>query len=138
MQALEKAGAWIATHPEIILLFVALFTVASVHYSQEIEMNVGTTAFVDETSKLYRSTITSIWNASGIDSIAVVIEADDVASPSVLKAMDRVSSHMIPDSQEEIDGILAQVDPAQLQAITGQKACRPGCGRAIASAGLPD
>jgi len=145
MQALEKAGSWIANHPEIILLFAALFTVASVHYSQEIEMNVGTTAFVDETSKLYQEYNHLYVERFGIDSIAVVIEADDVASPSVLKAMDRVSSHMsqvnnvlailsisdivasaeekmtgkrmIPDSQEEIDAILAQVDPAQLKAI---------------------
>lgn len=145
MEALEKVGAWIADHPEFILLFAALLTIASVHYSQEIEMNVGTTAFVSEDSRLYQDYNSLYVERFGIDAIAVVIEADDVASPQVLKAMDRVAGHMkevnhvlgilsiseivaaaeeqttgkrmIPDSQEEIDAILEKVDPAQLQAL---------------------
>lgn len=145
MEALEKVGAWIADHPEFILLFAALLTIASVHYSQEIEMNVGTTAFVSEDSRLYQDYNSLYVERFGIDAIAVVIEADDVASPQVLKAMDRIAGHMkeinhvlgilsiseivadaeeqatgkrmIPDSQEEIDSILEKVDPAQLQAL---------------------
>lgn len=145
MEALERIGSSIANNPMEILLFAALLTIASIHYSQQIEMNVGTTAFVDESSQLYQEYNHLYVDRFGIDSIAVVIEADDVASPEVLKAMDRVSRHMseinhvlgiisiseivanaeeqmtgtrkIPDSQEEIDRILANVDQAQLQAI---------------------
>jgi hydrophobe/amphiphile efflux-3 (HAE3) family protein len=145
MQALEKLGSWIAHHPEMILLFAALLTIASVHYSQQIEMNVGTTAFVQESSKLYQEYSHLYVDRFGIDSIAVVIEADDVASPQMLKAMHQVCKHMsevnhvlglvsiseivaeaeekttgkskIPDSQEEIDAILASVDPNELQVI---------------------
>jgi len=145
MQALEKLGSWIAHHPEMILLFAALLTIASVHYSQQIEMNVGTTAFVQESSKLYQEYSHLYVDRFGIDSIAVVIEADDVASPQMLKAMHQVCKHMsevnhvlgvvciseivaeaeektagkskIPDSQEEIDAILASVDPSVLQVI---------------------
>jgi len=145
MQALEKLGSWIAHHPEMILLFAALLTIASVHYSQQIEMNVGTTAFVQESSKLYQEYSHLYVDRFGIDSIAVVIEADDVASPQMLKAMHQVCKHMsevnhvlgvvciseivaeaeekttgksrVPDSQEEIDAILASVDPSVLQVI---------------------
>lgn len=145
MKALERTGSLIAHNPMIILLFAALLTIASVHYSQQIEMNVGTTAFVEESSRIYQEYNHLYVERFGIDSIAVVIEADDVASPEVLKAMDQVSHHMsevnhvlgiisiseivadaeeqttgtrkIPDSQEEIDQILARIDAAQLQAI---------------------
>jgi len=138
-------GSLIAHNPMMILLFAALLTIVSVHYSQQIEMNVGTTAFVKESSQIYQEYNHLYVERFGIDSIAVVIEADDVASPEVLKAMDRVSHHMsevnhvlgiisiseivadaeeqitgtrlIPDSQEEIDKILARIDAAQLQAI---------------------
>ena len=139
MKALERTGSLIAHNPMIILLFAALLTIASVHYSQQIEMNVGTTAFVEESSRIYQEYNHLYVERFGIDSIAVVIEADDVASPEVLKAMDQVSHHMsevnhvlgiisiseivadaeeqttgtrkIPDSQEEIDQILAMWSP---------------------------
>jgi len=145
MEALERIGSSIANHPMVILLFAAILTVASVHYSQQIEMNVGTTAFVEESSQLYQEYNHLYVDRFGIDSIAVVIEADDIASPEVLKAMDRVSQHMsevnhvlgiisiseivagaeeqmtgtrnIPESQEEIDQILSKIDASQLQAI---------------------
>lgn len=145
MPTLEKLGSWIAHHPEMILLFAALLTIASVHYSQQIEMNVGTTAFVQESSKLYQEYSHLYVDRFGIDSIAVVIEADDVASPQMLRALHQVCKHMsevnhvlgvvciseivaeaeekttgksgIPDSQEEIDAILASVDPSELQVI---------------------
>jgi hydrophobe/amphiphile efflux-3 (HAE3) family protein len=145
MEALERIGSSIANNPMVILLFAAILTIASIHYSQQIEMNVGTTAFVDESSQLYQEYNHLYVDRFGIDSIAVVIEADDIASPEVLKAMDRVSRHMseinhvlgiisiseiianaeeqmtgtrkIPDSKEEIDKILANIDPALLQSI---------------------
>ena len=145
MEALERIGSSIANNPMVILLFATILTIASIHYSQQIEMNVGTTAFVDESSQLYQEYNHLYVDRFGIDSIAVVIEADDIASPEVLKAMDRVSQHMseinhvlgiigiseiianaeeqmtgtrkIPDSQEEIDKILANIDPVQLQSI---------------------
>jgi len=145
MEILEKAGAWIADHPELILLFAALMTLVSVHYSQQIEMNVGTTAFVSEDSQLYQDYNSLYIERFGVDSIAVVIEADDVASPQVLKAMDRAATHMkevnhvlgilsvseivaeyeekitgkrmIADSQEEIDAILNRADQSELLAL---------------------
>ncbi|MDD1748366.1 MAG: RND family transporter, partial [Methanothrix sp.] len=108
-------------------------------------MNVGTTAFVSEDSQLYQDYNSLYVERFGIDAIAVVIEADDVTSPHVLKAMDRVAAHMkevnhvlgilciseivaeaeeqttgkrmIPDSQEEIDAILEKTDQSQLLAL---------------------
>lgn len=145
MGALNEVGVWVSSHPELILLVAALLTLASVHYSGQIVMEVGTKAFVDEDSELYKEYDHLYVERFGVDPIAVVIEADDVASPAVLKAMDRLSARMkdtdhvlavlsiseivaqaeeqatghrvIPDRQEEIDPLLAMVDQSQLKAI---------------------
>ncbi|MGD9912319.1 MAG: RND family transporter, partial [Methanothrix sp.] len=96
----ERLGCWIAKNPELILIAAVLLTLLSLHYAQQIEMHgMRTEDFVDEGSMLYQ-TYEHLFNERfATVSITVVIEGDDVTTPEVLKAMDRLAVHMesVPD-----------------------------------------
>jgi len=140
----ERLGCWIAKNPELILIAAVLLTLLSLHYAQQIEM-VGsrTEDFVDEGTALYQ-TYEHLFNERfATVSITVLVEGDDVTTPEVLKAMDRLAVQMesvsdvisvtgisqivksaaemetgrgyIPDDQGMIDALLLKADPGMLQ-----------------------
>lgn len=142
----ERLGCWIAKNPELILIAAVLLTLLSLHYAQQIEMHgMRTEDFVDEGSMLYQTYEHLFKERFATVSITVVIEGDDVTTPEVLKAMDRLAVHMesvpdvisvegisqivktsaenelgrgcIPDEQELIDALLLKGDPRLLQNI---------------------
>ncbi len=107
----------------------------SIHGAQNIEMESGTETFVEKTSKLYQDYDHLYLRIFATESIAVLIEGGDVTRPELLKAIDRLQQqvktipgvvgtasaasvikdtnyqmtgrHIIPDSQAEIQSIIA-------------------------------
>jgi hydrophobe/amphiphile efflux-3 (HAE3) family protein len=146
VKELEGLGLWIANNPVIIVVVAVLLTAASFHYAQQIEMKgFETETFVGKESTLYQIFDHLFVERFGTESIVVLVEAEDVASPDVLQSMLRLSDQMIdapgvvdvqsiagivadgqaqrgslreiPDSQEDIDAIIASLDPQTVEAV---------------------
>ncbi|MBN1235306.1 MAG: RND family transporter [Methanotrichaceae archaeon] len=143
MKGPERLGQWIADNPIIIMAAALLLTLVALHYAQQIEMQgMNTESMVGKDSPLYQLFDHLYVEKFATESIAVLIEADDVTKPKILRAMDRLSQKMriAPDvlavtsiagivadtekldsgirtipSQERIDEILAY--PANLPAV---------------------
>src|SRR5512136_304336 len=95
MNQTEQLGRWIADHPFIIMAAALLLTIASLHYAQQIEMQGMTTeSMVGKDSPLYQLFDHLYVEKFATESIAVLIEADDVTRPEVLRAMDELSQKM--------------------------------------------
>ncbi|HWQ21058.1 MAG TPA: RND family transporter [Methanotrichaceae archaeon] len=140
MKSAENLGAWIANNPIIIIALAVLLTMASLNYAQQIEMQgMNTENFVGKESPLYQIYDHLFIERFGTESIAILVEGDDVTKPGVLQAMLGLSDQMkkapgvlsaqsiadivadataastgireIPSSQEQIDAILASAGP---------------------------
>ena len=95
MNGMERLGYWIADNPIIIMAAAVLLTVVSFHYAQQIEMQGMTTeSMVGKDSPLYQLYDHLYVEKFGTESIAVLIEADDVTKPEILKAMLMLSDKM--------------------------------------------
>ena len=95
MNSTEQLGQWIADHPFIILATALLLTIASFYGAQQIEMQGMTTeSMVGKDSPLYQLFDHLYVEKFATESIAVIIEADDVTDPEILRAMDRFSQKL--------------------------------------------
>ncbi|MDQ1283267.1 MAG: Bifunctional preprotein translocase subunit SecD/SecF, partial [Euryarchaeota archaeon] len=95
MNGAEQLGQWIADHPFIILAAALLLTIASFYGAQQIEMQGMTTeSMVGKDSPLYQLFDHLYVEKFATESIAVIIEADDVTDPEILRAMDRFSQKL--------------------------------------------
>jgi hypothetical protein len=95
MNGLDRLGQWIADHPIVIMAAALLLTIVSLHYAQQIEMQGMTTeSMVGKDSPLYQIYDHLYVENFGTESIAVLIEADDVTKPEILKAMLVLSDKM--------------------------------------------
>ena len=95
MNSTEQLGQWIADHPFIILAAALLLTIASFYGAQQIEMQGMTTeSMVGKDSPLYQLFDHLYVEKFATESIAVIIEADDVTDPEILRAMDRFSQKL--------------------------------------------
>ncbi|MDD2755235.1 MAG: RND family transporter [Methanothrix sp.] len=100
MKGTERLGQWIADNPIIIMAAALLLTVASLHYAQQIEMQgMSTESMVGKDSPLYQLFDHLYVEKFATESIAVLIEADDVTKPDILRSMDKLSQkiRMAPD-----------------------------------------
>ncbi len=112
-------GQWIADNPIIIMAAALLLTVASLHYAQQIEMQGMTTeSMVGKDSALYQLFDHLYVEKFATESIAVLIEADDVTKPDILRSMDKFSQkmRMAPD-------VLAVTSIADIVANTEMSEC---------------
>ena len=92
MKSTERLGQWIADNPIIIMAAALLLTLASLHYAQQIEMQGMTTeSMVGKDSPLYQLFDHLYVEKFATESIAVLIEAEDVTKPDILRAMDKLS-----------------------------------------------
>ena len=92
---MERLGYWIANNPILILAAAVLLSIASFHYAQQIEMQGMTTeSMVGKDSPLYQVFDHLYVEKFGTKSIAVLIEADDVTKPDIMKAMLKLSDNM--------------------------------------------
>ena len=95
MKSTERLGQWIADNPIIIMAAALLLTLASLHYAQQIEMQGMTTeSMVGKDSPLYQLFDHLYVEKFATQSIAVLIEAEDVTKPGILRAMDKLSQKM--------------------------------------------
>ena len=95
MKGTERLGQWIADNPIIIMAATLLLTLAALHYAQQIEMQGMTTeSMVGKDSPLYQLFDHLYVEKFATESIAVLIEADDVTKPDILRAMDKLSQKM--------------------------------------------
>jgi len=100
MNQTEKLGLWIAENPFLIMAAALLLTIASFHYAQQIEMQGMTTeSMVGKDSPLYQLYDHLYVEKFATESIALIIESDDITKPEILRAMDRLSQKMrqVPD-----------------------------------------
>jgi len=84
----------------LILVAALVLTVASFHYAQQIEMQGMTTeSMVGKDSPLYQLFDHLYVEKFGTESIAILIEADDVAKPEILESMNSLAEKMrqVPD-----------------------------------------
>ncbi|MGA9099159.1 MAG: RND family transporter [Methanotrichaceae archaeon] len=145
MDRMEKLGVWIAKNPLMIAAVAILMTIASVNFASQIQMHgLDTEDFVSTNSPLYEVYNHLYLENFGTQSIAILVEGSDVTNEDVLKAMLRFTERIktepnvvdtasvadivadaeaeqsgvrqIP-SQDEIDAILTEVNPDQLQSI---------------------
>ena len=144
MIGMERLGAWITRNPGIIIALALLLTFVSFYLAQSVTMQgMNTESMVGKESPLYQIYDHLYIENFGTESIAVLIEGDDVASVNVMNAVLRFSDFVkdvprvtsvssiadivadaeakengirqIP-SQERIDEILANGGP-QVQAL---------------------
>lgn len=95
LKAAEKLGYWVADNPIIIIAAAVLLTLASLHYAQTIEMqSMNTESMVGTDSPLYQLYDHLYVEKFGTEYIAVLIEADDVTDPEILKSMLVLSDKM--------------------------------------------
>ena len=95
MKGTERLGQWIADNPIIIMAAALLLTLAALHYAQQIEMQGMTTeSMVGKDSPLYQLFDHLYVEKFATESIAVLIEADDVTKPDILRSMDKLSQKM--------------------------------------------
>jgi len=95
MNGLDRLGQWIADHPIVIMAAALLLTIVSLHYAQQIEMQGMTTeSMVGKDSPLYQLFDHLYAEKFATESIAVVIESDDITKPEILRAMDLLSQKM--------------------------------------------
>ncbi|MGB7571541.1 MAG: RND family transporter, partial [Methanothrix sp.] len=100
----------IADHPFLILAAALLLTIASLHYAQQIEMQGMTTeSMVGKDSPLYQLFDHLYAEKFATESIAVVIESDDITKPEILRAMDHLSQKM-----REVPNVLAVTSIADI------------------------
>lgn len=95
MKGTEQLGQWIANNPIIIMAAALLLTIGSLQYAQQIEMQGMTTeGMVGKDTPLYQLFDHLYVEKFATESIAVLIEAEDVTKPEILMAMDRLSQKM--------------------------------------------
>jgi hydrophobe/amphiphile efflux-3 (HAE3) family protein len=100
MKSAEQLGQWIAAHPIVILAAALLLTLASIQGAKQIEMQGMTTeSMVGKDSPLYQLFDHLYAEKFATESIAIIVEAEDVTDPEILKAMDRFSQKLrgVPD-----------------------------------------
>ncbi len=112
MNSSEQLGRWIAKNPILIIAATLLITLASVHYAQQIEMQGLTTeSMVGKDSTLYQIYDHLFVQNFGTESIAVLIEADDVATPEILRA-----TLVFSDKMKEAPDVLSVTSIADIVA----------------------
>ncbi len=118
---LERLGVWITKNPVIIIAVALILTFASLSFAQSITtQGMNTESMVGKESPLYQIYDHLYKENFGTESIAVLIEGDNVASAKALKAalrlsdfvkdVPRVSSvssiaDMVADAEAKTDGI---------------------------------
>lgn len=125
MKREEWLGQWIADNPHVILAAAVLLSVLSFHFAQQIEMQGMTTeSMVGKDSPLYQIYDHLYVEKFGTESIAVLIEADDVRDRRILEAMLRLSDRMkeAPSvlGTSSIADIVADAEGAGLRGIPPQ------------------
>lgn len=89
---MQRLGQWITDNPIAIVAIALILTLISFHFAQAIEMQgMNTESMVGKESSLYQVYDHLYKENFGTESIAVMIEGDDVASEKVLEAMLRFS-----------------------------------------------
>jgi len=112
MNSSEQLGQWIARNPVLIIAATLLLTLGAIHYAQQIEMQGLTTeSMVGKDSALYQIYDHLYVQNFGTESIAVLIEADDVARPEILRSMLTFS-----DKMKEAPGVLSVTSIADIVA----------------------
>ena len=87
-----RLGQWITDNPIAIVAVALILTLISFHFAQAVEMQgMNTESMVGKESSLYQIYDHLYKENFGTESIAVLIEGDDVASEKVLKASLRFS-----------------------------------------------
>ncbi len=118
MKGIERLGLWIAHNPLPIIAAALIFTIAALYFAQQIEMQGMTTeSMVGKDTPLYQLFDHIYVEKFGTESLVVIIEAEDVTNPEILKSMDRLAEKMrqIPDvlSVSSIADIVLGTEKAQ-------------------------
>ena len=112
MDSAERLGRWVAQNPILIIAATLLLTSVSIHYAQQIEMQgLATESMVGKDSSLYQIYEHLYVQNFGTESIAILIEADDVTEPEILRKM-----LLFSDRMKEAPGVLSVTSIADIVA----------------------
>ena len=86
----EKIGMLIEKRTFMILFIAIILVIGSLNGAKLIKNESGTDTFVERTSLLYQNFEYLYKKNFGTEAIVVMVESDDITSPKVLKAMERL------------------------------------------------
>ena len=111
---MERLGAWITANPLTIIAIALILTLVAFHFAQSVTMQgMNTESMVGKESPLYQIYDHLYKENFGTESIVVMIEGDNVASPAVQKAMLRFS-----DFVKDVPRVLSVTSIADIVADT--------------------
>ena len=111
---MERLGAWITANPMTIIAIALILTVVAFHFAQSVTMQgMNTESMVGKESPLYQIYDHLYKENFGTESIVVMIEGDNVASPKVQRAMLRFS-----DFVKDVPRVLSVTSVADIVADT--------------------
>ena len=111
---MERLGAWITANPLTIIAVALILTVVAFHFAQSVTMQgMNTESMVGKESPLYQIYDHLYKENFGTESIVVMIEGDNVASPKVQAAMLRFS-----DFVKDVPRVLSVTSIADIVADT--------------------
>jgi len=88
----ERIGVFVEKNTIPILVVAVILILISFSGAKQIEMASGTETFVEKESRLYQDFDLLYQQYFGTDAIVVMVEGGDIATPEVLRAIDRLET----------------------------------------------
>lgn len=138
---LRRLGRFEVHHPWLVILFVLLFTIISLQGMSRIEMITSYENMLPSDILVIQTMHMIQDEYGGADMIQILVEADDVRDPEVIRAIDTLSSMIkdekwvtgvssitdlvkqdgfVPSSKDSVKGILSNLPQDQVEAVVSE------------------
>ena len=135
---LRRLGRFEVQHPWVVILFVLIFTIISLHGMSKIEMITSYENMLPSDIPVIQTMHMIQDEYGGADMIQILVEADDVRDPEVIRAIDTLSSMIkdekwvtgvssiadlvkqdgfVPSSKDSVKKILSNLPQDQVEAV---------------------
>jgi len=135
---LKRLGRFEVKHPWLVILFVLIFTIISLHGMSKIEMITSYENMLPSDIPVIQTMHMIQDEYGGADMIQILVEADDVRDPEVIRAIDTLSSMIkdekwvtgvssiadlvkqdgfVPSSKDSVKKILSNLPQDQVEAV---------------------
>ncbi|OFV66034.1 MAG: MFS transporter [Candidatus Syntrophoarchaeum butanivorans] len=135
---LRRLGRFEVKHPWVVILFVLIFTIISLHGMSKIEMITSYENMLPSDIPVIQTMHMIQDEYGGADMIQILVEADDVRDPEVIRAIDTLSSMIkdekwvtgvssiadlvkqdgfVPSSKDSVKKILSNLPQDQVEAV---------------------
>ena len=138
---LKRLGRFEVQHPWLVILFVLIFTIISLHGMSKIEMITSYENMLPSDIPVIQTMHMIQDEYGGADMIQILVEADDVRDPEVIRAIDTLSSMIkdekwvtgvssiadlvkqdgfVPSSKDSVKKILSNLPQDQVEAVVSE------------------